>query len=349
MLSIAVAASSSSAADSPSLQDIVEAWLASPHADRSAEAFTHWDEDGAVREDCATCHSGPGLLDFLGGDGTAVGVVDRPAPTGAPIDCVACHNQAATALETVEFPSGVTVSSLGHSAVCNVCHQGRASTDSVDRAVADLEDDTVYPDLRFLNVHYAAAAATRLGAMSRGGFQYEGRSYARRFSHVRVFDNCAECHDPHSTVVELDTCSRCHGGKRASDFRTSGPDYDGDGNRREGIHGEVVTLHEELDVAIRTYAEAVALQPIVYEADTYPYFFHDSDGDGIASESEAVFPNRYQSWTPRLLKAAYNYQFVAKDPGGYAHNPHYVLQLLFDSLESLSMRTGTDISAFRRP
>ena len=41
-------------------------------------------------------------------------------------------------------------------------------------------------------------------------------------------------------------------------------------------------------------------------------------------------PNRYRSWTPRLLKAAYNYQVVSKDPGAYTHNPTYALQLLHD-------------------
>ncbi len=59
--------------------------------------------------------------------------------------------------------------------------------------------------------------------------------------------------------------------------------------------------------------------------------------------------NRYQSWTPRLLKAAYNYQVAAKNPGGYVHNPGYLLQLLHDSLESLSERVEVDIGRLSRP
>jgi hypothetical protein len=50
-----------------------------------------------------------------------------------------------------------------------------------------------------------------------------------------------------------------------------------------------------------------------------------------------------------LLKAAYNYQVVQKDPGGYVHNPTYMLQLLYDSLESLSLRVDVEMSALRRP
>jgi hypothetical protein len=60
-------------------------------------------------------------------------------------------------------------------------------------------------------------------------------------------------------------------------------------------------------------------------------------------------PNRYQSWTPRLLQAAYNYQVAKKDPGGYVHNPAYLLQLLHDSLESLSERVEIDMGRLRRP
>ena len=44
---------------------------------------------------------------------------------------------------------------------------------------------------------------------------------------------------------------------------------------------------------------------------------------------------RYVTWTPNLLRAAYNYQFVHKDPGGYIHNADYQLQLLYDSLEAI--------------
>ena len=49
------------------------------------------------------------------------------------------------------------------------------------------------------------------------------------------------------------------------------------------------------------------------------------NGDGKADKDEAKYPNRYKAWTPRLLRAAYNYQFVTKDPGAFAHNPTYAI------------------------
>ena len=338
------------AQEEPSLTDIIEAWLASPHAQRNAEAFVHWDEDGAVPESCATCHSGPGLIDFLGGDGTPAGVVDHPAPTGALVDCATCHNRAASVLETVTFPSGETATGLGTSAVCAVCHQGRQSTDDVDAALADGGADSVNPELGFVNVHYRAAAATLFGGTVRGGYQYQGKTYFGQFVHVPEFNTCASCHEPHSTEVVVSECSACHQGiDGLKDIRVQTVDFDGDGDAAEGIHGEISSMHAMLGDAVSAYARDVAGAPVVYDSHAYPYYFSDTDGDGEVDEGEAAFPNRYQSWTPRMLKAAYNYQFVAKDPGGYTHNPKYILQLLYDSLEDLGAAVLVDMSGLSRP
>ena len=47
--------------------------------------------------------------------------------------------------------------------------------------------------------------------------------------------------------------------------------------------------------------------------------------------------------------AAYNYQVVAKDGGAWVHNPAYALQLLHDSVESLSERVDFDAGDLVRP
>ena len=69
----------------------------------------------------------------------------------------------------------------------------------------------------------------------------------------------------------------------------------------------------------------------------YPYFFDDAG-------------ERYGSWTPRLAKAAYNYQASLKDPGRYAHGGKYTIQLLYDSIEDLNkaIATPVDLSAASR-
>jgi hypothetical protein len=338
------------AEDRSDMSRLAEEWLASPHGDYKALSFTYWNKDGEVPVACAACHSQPGFIDWLGADGSAPAVVDHAAAINAPIGCASCHTSAALALDSLAFPSGVTVTGLGPSAVCTVCHQGRQSGDDVTEATKTIEDDTVSPDLAFLNVHYAVAAASMYGAEVRGGVHYPGKSYAGRLTHVPSANTCVSCHNAHTTKVATDGCLTCHRGVATiRDIRTRHQDFDGDGNIAEGIHAEITGLQDQLYAAIQAYGARVGNAPIGYALSTFPYFFNDTDADGQISPEEAVFPNRYQSWTPRLLKAAYNYQLVQKDPGGYVHNPAYILQLLYDSLESLSERVKVEMSALQRP
>ncbi|HSR55884.1 MAG TPA: polyheme membrane-associated cytochrome C, partial [Alphaproteobacteria bacterium] len=217
----------------------LEAWKASPHANVESESFIHWDKDGEVPVRCAKCHSGPGYQDFLGADGSAEGKVDKPAPIRSVIDCVTCHNPKSVRLESVMFPSGLTVGNLGSSARCMVCHQGRQSTPSVNKSVAGVAEDTVSTKLRFINVHYRAAAATLWGTGAKGGYEYAGKRYHGRFRHTPTLNTCTQCHDPHRLTVRAEDCAACHGGKAMKAIRMSRTDFDGDGDANEGIAGEI--------------------------------------------------------------------------------------------------------------
>lgn len=245
------------------------------------------------------------------------------------------------------MPSGLEISDLGSEARCMECHQGRESAVSVNAALleaagvedpAEIELDTVYEDLGFTNIHYYAAAASKYGTLAQGGYEYSGKSYDGNFAHVDSFDTCIECHDSHTLEVQVESCSGCHGEGEPADYRmeASAVDYDGDGNLEEGMAAEISGLQDVLYQAIQAYAAENSQQPIVYDAHAYPYFFNDSDGDGELTEGEAAYPNAYKSWTPRLLKAAYNYQVSRKDPGAYAHGGKYIIQLLYDSVEDLN-------------
>jgi hypothetical protein len=340
----------SSAQDKPTSEEILNAWLASPHADSTTEAFRHWDTEGEIPGTCAVCHSTTGIVDYLATPQVTAGVIQHSVPIGTTVECAACHNDNAAALESVLFPNGQVVSTPDKSAICTVCHQGRSSMDLVDAKVAGIGDDTVSPDIPFVNIHYAAAASTQLGNVVRGGYQYEGRSYAGPFGHVAGLETCVSCHGAHETRVRIENCTTCHAG--AADFRairTTPLDVLGDGNVSAGIAAVIDQLHSQLEVAIRTYAAEVGGGNIAYSETAYPYFFNDLNGNGSADPNEAIFPNAYKSWTPRLLRAAYNYQFVAKDGGAFAHNPHYVIQLLIDSIEDLASVAAIDTSGHARP
>jgi len=335
-------------------------WASSAHAAADSEAFVHWDEEGEIEPACARCHSTPGYLDYLGADGSEVGVVDQPAPTGTVVSCEACHNDTTASLNAVSFPSGVEISGFEESSRCMVCHQGRASTvqvvDAIARAGLEGSEDEASPDLGFVNIHYHAAAATLLGSDAQGGFEYEGLRYQPRFEHVEEFNTCSECHSPHSLEVRVESCATCHTGVTSAeslrDIRMEGSlaDYDGDGNIEEGIYYEVEGLREQLYTAIQRYAAEVTGTPIAYNEASHPYWFVDTNGNGVADEDESVRDNSYTAFTPRLLKAAFNFQASLKDHGAYAHNAKYVIQLLYDSTASLNeeLSEPVDLSTAHR-
>jgi hypothetical protein len=230
--------------------------------------------------------------------------------------------------------------------LCLNCHQGRSSTASVDGATASVDADTVSESLRFINVHYFAAGATLFGNEVKGAYQYEGKEYLGRFAHVEPYSNCTQCHSTHMLEVKAEECGTCHPDiEDLADIRISADDFDGDGDAAEGIAGEIATMAEALYPAMQDYAANTVGTGIVYDSHAYPYFFTDTNANGEPDPDEANYGNRYATWTPRLLKAAYNYQYAQKDPGAFAHNAKYVIQVLYDSLEDI----GADVSGMTRP
>jgi len=338
------------AQNSPTPEQTLRAWLASPHANGEAEAFRHWDSEREIPGTCAVCHSTVGIVDYLATPMKVPGVIDHPVPIGTKVECAACHNQGAAALKEVIFPSGQVVTTSDWSAVCTVCHQGRTSSNDVEAAIGDIDDDQVSAAIGFVNIHYAAAAATQQGGVARGGYQYAEHSYAGPFGHVAALSTCVNCHGAHDTAVKLENCTTCHQG--AADFRairTTPMDILGNGNLSNGIGVVIDELHLRLGTAVMTYAAEVVGAEIVYSDAAYPYFFNDTNANGIADKSETIFPNRYRNWTPRLLKAAYNFQFVGKDHGAFAHNPHYAIQLMIDSITDLAKVASVDTTGLTRP
>jgi hypothetical protein len=100
-------------------------------------------------------------------------------------------------------------------------------------------------------------------------------------------------------------------------------------------------MNEALYAAMQAYAAGNAdAAAIIYDSHAYPYFFIDTNENGVPDPGEGIYPNAYNTWTPRLLQAAYVYQYVQKDPGGFAHNGKYIIQMLYDALGSFNANTG---------
>ena len=245
-------------------------WKTSGHADKTGEPFNHWNADGSIPTTCAKCHSTPGFLDFLGADGSAGGTVDKAAAIGTTVDCAVCHSDPRKGVlrvnSSVLFPSGYTVKNLGPEGLCMECHQGRASKATVDAniaAAAAATDDTVSSKIKFNNIHYYAAAATQFGTFAKSGYEYAGKVYDARFSHITGYNACNNCHNPHSLQVDINKCNTCHTG--VTDFKDiryvgSQTDYDGSGDIVKGMFYVIDHIKAKLLATIQNYARTVAQQ-----------------------------------------------------------------------------------------
>ena len=305
------------------------------HFAGDTEAFRHWDEEGEVPGSCARCHSADGLPTFIKNNAN---IATEPANG---FMCTTCHDAAnwpaLYTVDTVAFPSGASLTfGEGETAnLCILCHQGRSSTTSVNRALSGKEDDTPDQSIRFANIHYFAAGATLFGSEAQGAYQFEGKEYVGKHNHVANLNfTCKNCHDVHALEVKVETCAGCHGTQDPDAIRFDATDWNGNGDTSEGVKAEIATFGERLYAAMQAYA-ADKGTPIKYDSHAYPYFFVDQAGDPVG----------YNAFTPNLLRAAYNYQYWQKDPGNFTHNAKYMLQILYDSIQAV----GGDVSGLTRP
>jgi hypothetical protein len=354
------ATTNATATVSPKVAMATRLWKMSGHGDKTDVPFNNWNSAGSIPTTCAKCHSTPGFLDFLGADGTPGGTVENTAKIGTTIECLACHTSPAGGIlrqnPSVQFPSGVVVNNMGPEGLCMECHQGRASKQTVDAKIAGSgvpNDDTSSTKLSFSDVHYYAAAATQMGTVVQAGYEYAGKIYDARFSHITGYNACNTCHDPHSLEVNIKGCNTCHVGvKDPKDIRFVGSqtDYDGSGDLTEGMYYVIQNVMAKLYATIQRYARTVLNNPIGYDGTTYPYWFYDTNGNGAIDGTENASTNNYTAFSARLLKAAYNYQVATKDPNNFAHNGKYIIELLYDSIADLNTKLAapTDLSAMHR-
>jgi hypothetical protein len=344
--------------ETPAVPPQIALFESSGHADANSEAFTNWDEDNppVVPTMCARCHSKNGFIDFADN-----GVVDAAAQPGV-FDCDVCHTNSTTGatrtFASVTFPSGVVIGNLGAEALCMLCHLGRASKVTIDGVIASagVGNDTPSSLLTFTNIHNLVAATTTHGTLVKGGYQYSGRSYDAKYGHHADYDRCIDCHDSHSLRIKTNNCGSCHASSSAGTkaMSTGGlyniryvgslTDYDGDGDTSEGIYYEIEGIQTKLYSAILAYSRNEVGVPIGYDEYTYPYFFTDSNSNGVLDDTEVDYSNRYKEFTPRLLKACYNYHFSTRDKGAFAHGGKYLIQLLYDALYDVNYMIGWAVS-----
>jgi hypothetical protein len=189
---------------------VLEFWKG--HFDRHAGPFHEWDKEKEIPSICARCHGAQSLPEYLASGKT------RPAPHAKNgLACANCHADMLTyerhTVAKVNFASGLSVDTGNNDAnLCMTCHQGRESTASVNKAIAGLPLDTPDPKLNFLHVHYFPAGATLYGTEAKVAYEYVGKTYAGRFTHMPAVNTCTGCHQPHTGEVKIDRCGGCHDG-----------------------------------------------------------------------------------------------------------------------------------------
>jgi hypothetical protein len=209
----------------------------------------------------------------------------------------------------------------------------------------------------FTNPHYLGAAAMLFGADTFVPYQYpvtkftqaatpmNNAIYAGQNLHGVSQGACTSCHNPHTldVTVTASTCGRCHFTETGAPVATKleleesrqfgfDGDFDGDGVVA-GLKTEIDGLAAKLFAAMQAYATQVAGLSLCYSNTAYPYFFTDTNADGTCGNTGDA---SYNKFTPRLLRAAFNYKWYQAEPGAWAHNPRYMIELLWDGITDLN-------------
>lgn len=302
---------------------------------------------------CMRCHTSVGFKDYIH-DNIQSATVLASKTTPDPLTCTSCHNadtaNYATTGTTIITTSNKTLS-VHMEGLCVRCHSGRTGEGSlkVAAAISGQAEDTVmagtytyaqYPGNTAaagtvssstnrnaaISTHYFPVANIFYGSDAGVGYAYSGKTYVGENNLMTGYDTCIKCHNPHTAAVQPAKCVTCHAGATTTDaflnIRKTTSDYDGDGDTSEGTSYEVSGVKAKLLTAIQNYAANVPPSPT---------------GIAYSSGSWSKLPSgTYAQWTPRLLKAAFNYQLVDRDVAAYTHNSKYVVELLYDAIEDLN-------------
>jgi hypothetical protein len=295
---------------------------------------------------CNMCHNAKTVL----GDGTTIG-----------------------ALTDVQFAqstgSGLTVTVDTKTAICGQCH----STVRDGRNVATLGAQIATPtdwdaqlaaaSNKAVRPHYLGAVATVLGADAHVYAEIPGAIYTTRNNHGGVAA-CSYCHNPHTGELPPDSapapapanpwevgakCGGCHFDEldgspvrtmaQIDEQRQFGFEADIDGNGKvESLRLEIEGMKSKLVAALRAYSVALGQPDMCFVIDAsngmadQPYVYADT----AAACNTGANTTPYNKFTARSLRASFNYMAIQNDPGAWAHNPRYAIEILYDSIADLN-------------
>ncbi|PLX79099.1 MAG: C-type polyheme cytochrome OmcB [Desulfuromonas sp.] len=351
-------------ADAPRSTATVDAVMAAGVTNPD-DAWLHYNWDRSGRASCQRCHTATGAMNFMNANQTLtdndddndapynqnandfshlVGWSDNPAngsPQNEMLYCWACHENASDGIlrdpgpitEAYDDDVVVEYPDIKGSNVCMSCHLGR----EIGAVIKATEDSDGVRN--FINSHYLAAGAQLFAV---GGYHYDGLNYnnVSFYAHDKIGTEdepstgengpCAGCHmstershlfqlvekDSEGAITEVTSqvCAECHTGQ----FVLTAEELM---EQEEEYHA---SLHA-LDLALQ--AKGIFFYP------GYPYFFNAPNGEG-GSYTNWAAPYGVSKWQ-ETMGAAFNFNLLDHDPGGYAHNRYYVKILIWDSIDFL--------------
>jgi len=353
-------------------QATVDAVMAAGVADETiGNAWAHysWD-DTASRGSCQRCHTSTGAANFMNNpatyDKTGAGnsfthlsgwtTTTKTSPQNEMLYCWGCHTNAGkgtlrnpgaitetySPATTGDPATVVTYPDVKGSNVCMSCHLGRETGDVIKN---DQDADGVRS---FVNSHYLAAGATLFG---KSGYEYAGLSYAKPsyFAHDKIGSSaaagtgsngpCAGCHmtspNSHSfnnvtktagviTALTSTACITCHDGSHGAALAAGSAD----------AATFLATEEHHYHAALDALEAALAAQGIHFYP-AHPYFYTEASVGGVKPATAFTdWASVYglAKWKD-TMGAAFNYNLLHHDPGGYAHNRMYSKRLIFDAID----------------
>lgn len=343
----------------------VDAIMAAGVDGTSGPAWEHYDWDSSSRASCQRCHTATGASNFMTNPATYNSAnnsfthlsgwttTTKTSPQNELLYCWGCHTNAGNG--TLRAPGAITETyspattgdpattvtypDVAGSNVCMTCHLGRETGDVIKN---DQDADGVRG---FVNSHYLAAGGTLFGTT---GYEYTGKSYTNPsyFAHDKIGSAaatgtgsngpCVGCHmttpnshkftnvtkDTAGTITALTStaCITCHDGSHGTALTA------GSADAATFLATEEHHYHAALD-ALKTALDAKG----IYFYNAHPYFYIGPNGTGGAFTNWAGVYG-LAKWKD-TMGAAFNYNLLHHDPGGYAHNRMYAKRLIFDAID----------------
>jgi len=270
---------------------------------------------------CNTCHDAIGHDPHISGADYVKGSFPLRAPVGNEDYAVIERSSALGASD------GTSAGNYRAGNACMWCHKSRKDVTNYVLASTNSITSTTW------GPHEGPQTDIYSG---KGAYEYIPKVY-KNSSHTNFSTGCVQCHMPpvaangnignHSFYPQVSACTNCHAG--VTNFDVSGG--------QTLVKSELQTLRVKLNSLQLLTRDGI--NPLTTELSDQDFA---SDGSMPAAATGAAGRPAVQG---PIAGALYNYFLIARGSGFGVHNPTYVKQVLYDSIQAV----GGDLTGLIRP